>query len=286
MVASSEITPGRDVIASDGTKVGVVDRLDGERIKLHRPAGTAGTELYVPLAWVARVDTHVHLDRPASALATLAPDMITSQPTGTAAPIAAATAATAARPVNWLAWAALLAGLLALLLFGTRSCGRKDAAQVSETVTTTTTTESVALPGGTRVDLAPGTLNYDLQRFLASSDAAPKTFTFDKLNFDTASAAIRADDRPTLDALGQILTAYPSAKVQVIGYTDARGGASANAKLGAERAQAVAAALAAKGIAVDRIATASGGEADPAATNATASGQAENRRTELVVTAK
>jgi outer membrane protein OmpA-like peptidoglycan-associated protein len=41
--------------------------------------------------------------------------------------------------------------------------------------------------------------------------------------------------------------------------------------------------LAGKGIAADRVETASGGEGDPADTNATAGGRFENRRTELVV---
>jgi outer membrane protein OmpA-like peptidoglycan-associated protein len=39
----------------------------------------------------------------------------------------------------------------------------------------------------------------------------------------------------------------------------------------------------ADGTAADRIDTASGGETNPADTNATSSGQAENRRTELIV---
>jgi outer membrane protein OmpA-like peptidoglycan-associated protein len=45
----------------------------------------------------------------------------------------------------------------------------------------------------------------------------------------------------------------------------------------------VKAALVAEGIAASRLETASGGETNPVDTNATSSGQAENRRTELVV---
>jgi outer membrane protein OmpA-like peptidoglycan-associated protein len=45
----------------------------------------------------------------------------------------------------------------------------------------------------------------------------------------------------------------------------------------------VKAALVAQGIAAERLETASGGETDPVDTNATASGQFENRRAELVV---
>lgn len=44
--------------------------------------------------------------------------------------------------------------------------------------------------------------------------------------------------------------------------------------------------LVVQGIDASRIETVSGGEADPVDTNATAAGQAENRRTELVVTSR
>ena len=207
------------------------------------------------------------------------------------------------KKTNWLAWLLLAAGLLALL-FALSRCGRDEAAVApapspSPTATATAgaapgavagavpvAVQRVELPGGQAVELAPATLNYDLQRFLASEQAAPRTFTFDKLNFDTGAAAIRADDRPTLAALGKILTAYPAARVRLVGYADARGSDPANAQLGKQRADAVKQALTGAGIAADRVETASGGEGDPVATNATSEGRFENRRTELVVTAK
>lgn len=194
---------------------------------------------------------------------------------------------------NWLAWLALLAGILALL-FALSRCNRQETVVTNTTEPATTATtvtppipvEHVTLPGGKMVDLQPATLNYELQRYLASSAPAPRTFTFDKLNFDTSSAAIRADDKPTLNALGQILTAYPKSIVKLVGYADARGSGPANEKLGEQRAQAVAAALTAEGIAANRMTTATGGENKPVDTNATSQGRFENRRTELVVTAK
>ena len=198
---------------------------------------------------------------------------------------------------NWLAWIALAAGLLALL-FALGRCGRDEAAVAPAPSPSPTEAagvapaavpvaiERVTLPGGQAVDLEPATLNYDLQRFLASGDAAPRTFTFDKLNFDTGAAAIRAEDRPTLQALGQILAAYPVARVRLVGYADARGAEPTNAQLGTQRADAVKQALTGAGIAADRMEAASGGEGNAVASNATAEGQFENRRTELVVTAK
>ena len=196
------------------------------------------------------------------------------------------------KKTNWFAWILLGLGILAALLALAR-CNRHDDVAVAPAPTATPTAATppvavkhVTLPGGKTVDLVPATLNYDLQAFLASAAPAPRTFTFDKLNFDTASSAIRADDQPTLSALSQILSAYPKAVVRLVGYADARGSDAANAKLGADRAASVAKALTSSGIDVKRISTASGGDANPVASNATAGGQFQNRRTELVVTSK
>ena len=194
------------------------------------------------------------------------------------------------KKTNWLAWILLALGILAALLALSR-CNRHETIAASPAPANGSTTppvgvKHVTLPGGKIVDLQPATLNYDLQAFLASSEGAPRTFTFDKLNFDTASSQIRADDQPTLSALSQILAAYPKAAVRLVGYADARGTDAANAKLGSDRAAAVAKALTDGGIDPKRISTASGGDSNPVASNATAGGQFANRRTELVVTAK
>ena len=197
------------------------------------------------------------------------------------------------KKANWLAWILLGLGILAALLALSR-CNRREAVAVAPapaaapatTATPPVGIEHVTLPGGKIVDLQPATLNYDLQAFLASSAPAPRTFTFDKLNFDTASSQVRADDQPTLNALSQILAAYPKSVVRLVGYADARGTDAANTKLGADRAASVAKALADAGIDPKRVTTASGGDSNPVASNGTAAGQFENRRTELVVTSK
>ena len=194
------------------------------------------------------------------------------------------------KKTNWLAWLLLGLGILVALLALAR-CNQHGDAAVAPAPTATPATppvaiQHIALPGGKTVDLQPATLNYDLQAFLASSAAAPRTFTFDKLNFDTASSTIRADDQSTLSALSQILAAYPKAVVRLVGYADARGSDAVNTKLGADRAASVAKALTTAGIDAKRVSTASGGDANPVASNATAGGQFQNRRTELVVTSK
>lgn len=187
--------------------------------------------------------------------------------------------------LKWLAWAALLLGLLALLLAISR-CNRQETAAVAPAAApaeapapvvaaTPTADSSTALAGLS-----------GLGTYLAGTEATPRTFTFEKLNFDTAKSDIRAADAAEVDEVAATLTQYPSAKIRIAGYADARGSEPANMALGKARADSIKSALVAKGVDADRIETVSGGESDPVATNATAGGRFENRRTELVVTAR
>ncbi len=53
-----------EVYASDGTKVGTVDHMDGpDRIKLAKSTSPDGQHHLVPMTWVDHVDQHVHLNR-------------------------------------------------------------------------------------------------------------------------------------------------------------------------------------------------------------------------------
>ncbi len=49
---ANRIAEHMDVIASDGTKIGTVDHLDGDRIKLARTTSPDGEHHYVPLSWI------------------------------------------------------------------------------------------------------------------------------------------------------------------------------------------------------------------------------------------
>lgn len=193
---------------------------------------------------------------------------------------------------NWLPWLLLALGLLALL-FALSRCGRREEAVApvvtndTEVVTNTTATAgNLNLPGGRVLAVTPGGLNEQMGGFLAGTEETPRTFQFDKLHFDTSKADIRDADREDLNQMAEILGAYPNSKIKVVGYADARGSDPANKQLGQQRADAVKAALTAKGVAANRVETASGGEADPVDTNATTGGQAENRRTEVVVVSR
>lgn len=212
---------------------------------------------------------------------------------------------------NWLPWLLAALGILLLLLLLSQ-CGGDDreesattASEQSSTTTTTTTTDGAATGGaagalgtgdaastgatGTATVNVPGastSVSTGLQPYLAGTEAAGRRFTFDRLNFATGSAELPADASQTIGTVAQILTASPTAAVRVEGYADARGSDAANQQLGAQRANAVAQALIAAGVPASRVTAASGGESNPVDTNATGSGQAENRRTDLVVTAR
>ena len=186
---------------------------------------------------------------------------------------------------NWLPWLLLALGLLALLWALSR-CNRHEAVVAAPVTENTTTTNTVVAETPNAPNSAAARGVSGLGTYLAGTEAAPATFTFEKINFDTAKSAIRAADQPEIDQVAGVLKQYGNTKIRIAGYADARGTEPANMKLGKDRAESVKAALVAKGIDANRIETVSGGEHDPVDTNATATGRFENRRTELVVTSR
>ena len=117
MAQAHEIRENMQVLGSDGGVVGRVDKVDGERIKLNREPAR-GPHHFVPLAWIARVDEHVHLDR----------DSGTARNGWTAESVATGPAAASGsihegahdrRRMNWIPWilGAILLALVIFLLF-------------------------------------------------------------------------------------------------------------------------------------------------------------------------
>lgn len=182
------------------------------------------------------------------------------------------------KKTNWLAWLLLALGLLALL-FALSRCGHRDTVATTTSNTTTVVAETPNAPKATALASTSG-----LAGFLGGTEATPRTFTFDTLNFETGKSDIRAADAVDVNDVASTLSRFPNTRIRIAGYADTRGNEGANVALGKARADSVKAALVAKGIAGDRIETATGGTSDPVDTNATAAGRAENRRTELVVT--
>ena len=85
----------------------------------------------------------------------------------------------------------------------------------------------------------------------------------------------------SLDQMATILKGYPTAKFSVEGHTDSDGSDESNQKLSEDRANVVKNALIERGVSGDSLEAVGFGETSPIATNATAKGKAENRRTEV-----
>ena len=111
-------------------------------------------------------------------------------------------------------------------------------------------------------------------------------FDFDRLLFETGSAALKPESKEQLRNVAEIMKAYPSVKAKIGGYTDNVGDPASNLKLSQARAQAVVAELVALGVAPDRLTAEGFGEQHPVADNSTEQGRQQNRRIAMRVTEK
>ncbi len=106
-------------------------------------------------------------------------------------------------------------------------------------------------------------------------------FNDSEVHFATASAALAGDSQSVLNQTAQALKENAPWHIRVVGHTDSVGSASSNDVLAQQRAESVKTYLVAHGIDAGRLDVAAKGAAQPAASNATDSGRAENRRVEL-----
>jgi outer membrane protein OmpA-like peptidoglycan-associated protein len=104
---------------------------------------------------------------------------------------------------------------------------------------------------------------------------------FDVNKFDLKPASLSE-----LDKVVQLLRDNPTVKIQISGHTDNVGKAADNLKLSDNRSKSVVAYLVSKGIVATRLSAKGFGATKPVAGNETEEGRAQNRRTELTVTAK
>lgn len=287
MAVGESIRPGMQVIGSDGGMVGRVTGVHGNHIHLEpdAPAPDAPDHT-LPLDWVARVDDHVHLN----VIAELARDRWGNGGDGFA-PASAGVRKDAYTGMgkSWIVWLFGAILLVLVIVLGVRACGYAVSDPNYDGNTQGAAGDGNATLSGaaeTNELAAALPINGEVEVYFASASPAPHTFTFQNLQFDTGSAAIGSDYRAELADLGHTLAAQPDAKLRIVGYADARGNEAPNQALGKQRADAVAAALIANGVNPDNIETVSGGENAPAADNATAQGQAENRPTDLVIVSR
>ena len=101
------------------------------------------------------------------------------------------------------------------------------------------------------------------------------------VHFDTNQATLTQDSQATLDKAASVMKSNPNAHIRLEGYTDSTGNNAQNLSLSQRRAIAVADYLKAKGIDGSRLTGSGFGPTNPADTNASEAGKADNRRVEL-----
>ena len=101
--------------------------------------------------------------------------------------------------------------------------------------------------------------------------------------FALDSAAVRSDLRRDLGVVAGNLQAYPNSTISIEGHTDNTGTANYNRILSQRRANAVADILVNNGVPPARLYAVGRGENEPAASNLSATGRAQNRRVEIVI---
>lgn len=104
-----------------------------------------------------------------------------------------------------------------------------------------------------------------------------------KIQFPRAGASLGTVARPLLDELIQIAADCPAASIAITGHTDKAGDESVNLALSKARAEAVAAYMAAGGIATDRITIDGAGSSQPLVAEDSPQAYQQNRRIDIAL---
>lgn len=112
---------------------------------------------------------------------------------------------------------------------------------------------------------------------------APKSFILEGCNFETGKADLTEDSYKVIDELVDYLNRKDDERIELGGHTDNVGKPAKNLILSEARANTVRAYLLMKGIDPSRVTAKGYGMKVPIATNKTAAGRAQNRRTEVKI---
>jgi OOP family OmpA-OmpF porin len=157
-------------------------------------------------------------------------------------------------------------------------------------------------PAGARVDATGCTIvdgDDDRDGVLNSKDACPHSragavvgkdgcevkvvIELQGVHFDTDKSTLKPGSIGILNAAVKTLGEHGTIRVEVAGHTDSTASDAYNQALSQRRAKVVYDYLSSHGISDDRMTWNGYGESQPIATNDTAEGRAQNRRTELIV---
>lgn len=104
-----------------------------------------------------------------------------------------------------------------------------------------------------------------------------------RILFDYDKAQVKAIEAVKLDELANVFAKYPENIITLEGHTDSDGSDAYNQKLSEQRAAAIERYLRHKNLNIARLTSVGYGESRPIASNATASGKAQNRRVEIKI---
>lgn len=196
---------------------------------------------------------------------------------------------------KWLLPLLALLGLIALLAYFMR---RAPTPTASTAPVVTAPADSGAdlgafmerkLPNGATLRIPADGVENKLIAFIENKSApvSPTTwFSFDRLEFDTNSSALKPSSQEQLRNIAEIMKAYPQVTVKLGGYTDNTGNPQQNLELSRQRARSAMNQVVALGVDASRLTAEGYGEQNPIADNATAEGRQRNRRIDINVTAK
>jgi hypothetical protein len=184
--------------------------------------------------------------------------------------------------MRFIIFAALIFGAIAAGL-GLRSCVKPAPPPPVTRPNSAIERSVIALPNGATIVAAPGSTAAQIAEFLASHDPGPRTFEPGGREYVPWSGDPTPAAEARLNALVQLLKAYPHATATVIGHTDNIGESERNEKLSRDRAEGVVRRLVDKGISGSRLTAVGMGPRAPIAPNATVEGQARNRRISIVI---
>ncbi|MBT8189084.1 MAG: OmpA family protein, partial [Bacteroidia bacterium] len=108
------------------------------------------------------------------------------------------------------------------------------------------------------------------------------SMVLENIFFETGSSVLKQSSYTEIERLAEMLKSKSDLEVALVGHTDSQGSESSNQVLSQNRAKAVYDALVDRGIDASRMRYEGQGESSPRATNATADGRRQNRRTELL----
>ncbi len=140
--------------------------------------------------------------------------------------------------------------------------------------------------GGSTGAVAGGAVASSTVPTVQARPAAPTAPAEASVYFGFDEYVLDGEDSAVVERWGRHLVALPAATLRIEGHTDERGSAEYNLSLGQRRAQAVADALRAYGVAASRLEAVSYGKERPRAAGHDEAAWAQNRRADLRAAAR